>query len=140
MIRRPPRSTLFPYTTLFRSPFRKQIRKNPFKIAGARNLGVDFVAISSRSVCATEPGAIVQASAALHLYKCALHRRRGLAAPESFVDLKGATDTPGFALFWTGDFSGVADIVCSQRGKRDLHRKTISVQTAERPGHFRPAR
>src|SRR3989441_3207477 len=65
MIRRPPRSTLFPYTTLFRSPFRKQIRKNPFKIAGARNLGVDFVAISSRSVCATEPGAIVQASAAL---------------------------------------------------------------------------
>src|SRR5690554_7784444 len=26
MIRRPPRSTLFPYTTLFRSPFEVQIR------------------------------------------------------------------------------------------------------------------
>src|SRR3712207_7484057 len=25
MIRRPPRSTLFPYTTLFRSPFRRQM-------------------------------------------------------------------------------------------------------------------
>src|SRR2546422_6610083 len=26
MIRRPPRSTLFPYTTLFRSPFRRPLR------------------------------------------------------------------------------------------------------------------
>src|SRR2546430_11068782 len=26
MIRRPPRSTLFPYTTLFRSPVRKQLK------------------------------------------------------------------------------------------------------------------
>src|SRR3712207_7292281 len=28
MIRRPPRSTLFPYTTLFRSPFAAQCRTN----------------------------------------------------------------------------------------------------------------
>src|SRR3712207_7167847 len=28
MIRRPPRSTLFPYTTLFRSPFSKSIYEN----------------------------------------------------------------------------------------------------------------
>src|SRR5258707_10393173 len=28
MIRRPPRSTLFPYTTLFRSPCRTQMAKN----------------------------------------------------------------------------------------------------------------
>src|SRR5258705_5631860 len=28
MIRRPPRSTLFPYTTLFRSPFSKPVSKN----------------------------------------------------------------------------------------------------------------
>src|SRR2546427_7781134 len=29
MIRRPPRSTLFPYTTLFRSPFRAPSETNP---------------------------------------------------------------------------------------------------------------
>src|SRR5258707_8407542 len=28
MIRRPPRSTLFPYTTLFRSPYNKLVAKN----------------------------------------------------------------------------------------------------------------
>src|SRR2546429_6173901 len=28
MIRRPPRSTLFPYTTLFRSPFMKKVNKS----------------------------------------------------------------------------------------------------------------
>src|SRR2546422_6512483 len=32
MIRRPPRSTLFPYTTLFRSP----VRTAPFQLAGDR--------------------------------------------------------------------------------------------------------
>src|SRR5436189_2896744 len=31
MIRRPPRSTLFPYTTLFRSQFRRLIHKDPVK-------------------------------------------------------------------------------------------------------------
>src|SRR5256886_9577096 len=30
MIRRPPRSTLFPYTTLFRSFFRAAIERDPF--------------------------------------------------------------------------------------------------------------
>src|SRR2546430_10522465 len=36
MIRRPPRSTLFPYTTLFRSPFRDQQskRRSPSRRAG----------------------------------------------------------------------------------------------------------
>src|SRR5258708_8359295 len=32
MIRRPPRSTLFPYTTLFRSPLLRRRPKNPSKI------------------------------------------------------------------------------------------------------------
>src|SRR2546421_7886292 len=34
MIRRPPRSTLFPYTTLFRSPFRRSTRCSRGCIAG----------------------------------------------------------------------------------------------------------
>src|SRR3982750_4284167 len=40
MIRRPPRSTLFPYTTLFRSPSR------PLKIAAARD-GVSVIAFTA---------------------------------------------------------------------------------------------
>src|SRR2546430_9834716 len=46
MIRRPPRSTLFPYTTLFRSPFAKQLlaRKQPFTALFAYN---DISAIGS---------------------------------------------------------------------------------------------
>src|SRR2546430_13468985 len=35
MIRRPPRSTLFPYTTLFRSPSRSHGRSRPTKSADA---------------------------------------------------------------------------------------------------------
>src|SRR2546422_395698 len=34
MIRRPPRSTLFPYTTLFRSPHRAALRRPPFLAPG----------------------------------------------------------------------------------------------------------
>src|SRR5260370_32357785 len=34
MIRRPPRSTLFPYTTLFRSPFRNLCRHHPQAVSG----------------------------------------------------------------------------------------------------------
>src|SRR5690349_22597069 len=36
MIRRPPRSTLFPYTTLFRSPGKRPVRRNK---AGREALG-----------------------------------------------------------------------------------------------------
>src|SRR3712207_7444541 len=40
MIRRPPRSTLFPYTTLFRSKGSPQGEKPPRSPRGARGLGV----------------------------------------------------------------------------------------------------
>src|SRR2546425_8784573 len=39
MIRRPPRSTLFPYTTLFRSP-RVKARNDRFEITHDRRVGV----------------------------------------------------------------------------------------------------
>src|SRR3989441_12897866 len=41
MIRRPPRSTLFPYTTLFRSPLRRAVRRGvgPW----ALSLSLDFL-------------------------------------------------------------------------------------------------
>src|SRR5207249_8408428 len=38
MIRRPPRSTLFPYTTLFRSQTAVPVGKGPFQLDGARGL------------------------------------------------------------------------------------------------------
>src|SRR5256885_13616835 len=42
MIRRPPRSTLFPYTTLFRSLFRRAVRLNVLPVGGVpRELAVD---------------------------------------------------------------------------------------------------
>src|SRR3989442_10043097 len=37
MIRRPPRSTLFPYTTLFRSPVQHQEQHRPISFAGERS-------------------------------------------------------------------------------------------------------
>src|SRR5258708_13023699 len=39
MIRRPPRSTLFPYTTLFRSPFRSRRTGSPDTAGAARLIG-----------------------------------------------------------------------------------------------------
>src|SRR3712207_7946311 len=48
MIRRPPRSTLFPYTTLFRSPRCSACGQNP--------LGCHTVLISSRAVIGCRPG------------------------------------------------------------------------------------
>src|SRR3712207_8262745 len=39
MIRRPPRSTLFPYTTLFRSPARREGRVRAGRLAGAERGG-----------------------------------------------------------------------------------------------------
>src|SRR5258708_14644144 len=43
MIRRPPRSTLFPYTTLFRSPVQRQrLPERPSRISSAVGSGVPF--------------------------------------------------------------------------------------------------
>src|SRR2546427_8590627 len=41
MIRRPPRSTLFPYTTLFRSPEERERWRNLIQIARTRRLAED---------------------------------------------------------------------------------------------------
>src|SRR5260221_5387206 len=47
MIRRPPRSTLFPYTTLFRSPLYKLLLCSDATNAGmARDLGLDPASIT----------------------------------------------------------------------------------------------
>src|SRR3712207_8864985 len=40
MIRRPPRSTLFPYTTLFRSPHWRRLWLVPFLVAGFASLAL----------------------------------------------------------------------------------------------------
>src|SRR4051794_41414662 len=51
MIRRPPRSTLFPYTTLFRSPVRpqdrRQCRGNPDVIAAGSRLALILAVVRS---------------------------------------------------------------------------------------------
>src|SRR3712207_7650187 len=43
MIRRPPRSTLFPYTTLFRSAFIRRFNKAPRLILTVVTIGVGFL-------------------------------------------------------------------------------------------------
>src|SRR5258705_7262589 len=58
MIRRPPRSTLFPYTTLFRSPRpgRRQARHRPDLVwCAARGQHADFVHASTVRVRAVLP-------------------------------------------------------------------------------------
>src|SRR5258708_27725139 len=46
MIRRPPRSTLFPYTTLFRSAFTRPMTLNAFCETGARSTFTAAVAFA----------------------------------------------------------------------------------------------
>src|SRR3712207_9353557 len=43
MIRRPPRSTLFPYTTLFRSPLHRLVRRDPRRELRATDRAADEV-------------------------------------------------------------------------------------------------
>src|SRR5260370_25527386 len=47
MIRRPPRSTLFPYTTLFRSPYRREYRE-PTPKHSSRNPRVEETSTGRR--------------------------------------------------------------------------------------------
>src|SRR5947209_10971877 len=50
MIRRPPRSTLFPYTTLFRSSFRRKRRARALRVdASAERLAADAENAANRS-------------------------------------------------------------------------------------------
>src|SRR2546429_2594118 len=48
MIRRPPRSTLFPYTTLFRSWSASRTRTSRENVSGARRLVDALAAVASR--------------------------------------------------------------------------------------------
>src|SRR2546426_7629950 len=54
MIRRPPRSTLFPYTTLFRSPYQYLLRQILYATAGlflmSRLMKVDYHRLADRKV------------------------------------------------------------------------------------------
>src|SRR5690348_18109207 len=54
MIRRPPRSTLFPYTTLFRSQIRRiEVRVKPQALA-ARGLGIEDVFNAAKGASGVE--------------------------------------------------------------------------------------
>src|SRR2546422_7589331 len=55
MIRRPPRSTLFPYTTLFRSAARRQLDAG---LEQAADLGLDVVLVEQRGLVLVQRHAI----------------------------------------------------------------------------------
>src|SRR5689334_23945269 len=54
MIRRPPRSTLFPYTTLFRSAPDRGAERPQVALRGARAVGVGWRALAERAAPALE--------------------------------------------------------------------------------------
>src|SRR2546430_12237900 len=56
MIRRPPRSTLFPYTTLFRSPARAQFHHAAFRRLGATARPAGEPADAGDSASVERPG------------------------------------------------------------------------------------
>src|SRR3712207_8892815 len=71
MIRRPPRSTLFPYTTLFRSPLHQRVephlqRTRAGAAAGALH-GVRVQEVRAAGIRLEAPGAIVLALYPQHL-------------------------------------------------------------------------
>src|SRR5256885_9401973 len=55
MIRRPPRSTLFPYTTLFRSPRQLQLRRCSTEHQNAGTSSAPFLAFPSEVQSRVEP-------------------------------------------------------------------------------------
>src|SRR5256714_5257789 len=56
MIRRPPRSTLFPYTTLFRSPLDSNVAASVFLYVTRRRVGVwNEAASAARLICVAGP-------------------------------------------------------------------------------------
>src|SRR3712207_5714600 len=77
MIRRPPRSTLFPYTTLFRSTLKVSAQSEPKSVAGALAAAVKERA--SAEVQAVGAGAVNQAIKAIAI-------TRGFVAPNG-IDL-----------------------------------------------------
>src|SRR2546427_9775780 len=65
MIRRPPRSTLFPYTTLFRSPFRVEYDTTPKPARAGNGTGHDEGVLAAVGLAA--PGFIVPPAHALEV-------------------------------------------------------------------------
>src|SRR3712207_8249324 len=60
MIRRPPRSTLFPYTTLFRSAFASQVMPNGMVAAAAVDGSASAAAITARTSLPLTPRNLVR--------------------------------------------------------------------------------
>src|SRR5688572_32079965 len=67
MLRRPPRSTLFPYTTLFRSDMQLHAEVPLLTLAGLVHLGIALlVGVLRRTGCADDRGVHDRAGAHLH--------------------------------------------------------------------------
>src|SRR3712207_9126909 len=78
MIRRPPRSTLFPYTTLFRSSYchnaRPHLCENPQGLGVTRNGGLaEFSVVPAAQAYRVPEGLPTEAAALAEPLSCALH-------------------------------------------------------------------
>src|SRR3712207_7212889 len=81
MIRRPPRSTLFPYTTLFRSPNSVSPWEVRLHVRAARRLSCSVSSRSSHALCSGPCDARSSSSASLRKYLAC--RRRNLSNSRS---------------------------------------------------------
>src|SRR5258708_11721696 len=81
MIRRPPRSTLFPYTTLFRSPFRRGSNWRELGVASVLDLLVDWFRPGMKTTVRGQDGNVYPAA---HLGRSEEHTSE-LQSPDHIV-------------------------------------------------------
>src|SRR2546429_5475648 len=97
MIRRPPRSTLFPYTTLFRSPHpigkgSGQLSLNTGQLEDDATAGLAFSVLKT-VIAEDETGARAMAAWAIHETKMKVERRAGGAGTGTGTGPGGGTVT-----------------------------------------------
>src|SRR2546430_15774316 len=109
MIRRPPRSTLFPYTTLFRSIFGSRISKPSGTVAG--DVMIATIAVRPNTATITTPAGwtpvLPRVDNSAGTASLAIYRRTADASDSSVTDYAWSTSGATFAMGTIQSFSGV---------------------------------
>src|SRR3712207_3975708 len=115
MIRRPPRSTLFPYTTLFRSNWKESYMKRNLLVVALVSLGVQGLAHASfpadaewsqlqargNTYAERHTGVDVQGAAQTSAFPSSAKQSYGQAPRETYAD-RHASDAEGSAAWGAG--------------------------------------
>src|SRR5256886_12801141 len=95
MIRRPPRSTLFPYTTLFRSDFDRAIMLAPTSAPQGYNLVVELYSLESSVYSGCPDSTRRDPRKAIDAIQRAIALDSSRGGARGFVILAGAYDSSG---------------------------------------------